>query len=93
MHEQLDVSSTNFSPPPFTHDKHAKTSSSLRPIFPRRRGFLSAPSGAIYTKYQEILTANNALDFDDLLLRTAHAFRAHPDMTQGAPGAVSVHPD
>jgi DNA helicase II / ATP-dependent DNA helicase PcrA len=31
----------------------------------------------IYAKYQALLKANNALDFDDLLLETANAFRRH----------------
>ena len=34
----------------------------------------------IYKHYQQLLTQNNALDFDDLLLMTAHAFRDHPDI-------------
>ncbi len=34
----------------------------------------------IYTKYQALLQQNNALDFDDLLLRTAQAFRDHPQV-------------
>ena len=38
------------------------------------------PSPAVYAKYQELLKQNNALDFDDLLLRTAHAFRQHQDV-------------
>ncbi len=33
----------------------------------------------IYTKYQEILTANNALDFDDLLVKTVQLMRNHPE--------------
>ena len=36
--------------------------------------------GRIYLKYQQLLQQNNALDFDDLLLRTAHALRDHPDV-------------
>jgi ATP-dependent DNA helicase UvrD/PcrA len=32
----------------------------------------------VYAKYQALLQANNALDFDDLLLRTCLALRAHP---------------
>jgi DNA helicase II / ATP-dependent DNA helicase PcrA len=34
----------------------------------------------VYAKYQQLLTQNNALDFDDLLLKTTHAFRAHADV-------------
>jgi DNA helicase-2/ATP-dependent DNA helicase PcrA len=31
----------------------------------------------VYTRYEQLLKQNNALDFDDLLLRTAQGFRAH----------------
>src|SRR5204863_6396470 len=34
----------------------------------------------VYTKYQLLLMQNSALDFDDLLLRTAHAMRDHPQL-------------
>jgi DNA helicase-2/ATP-dependent DNA helicase PcrA len=34
----------------------------------------------IYERYQQILTENNALDFDDLLLRTAFLLRDCPDV-------------
>jgi DNA helicase-2/ATP-dependent DNA helicase PcrA len=36
----------------------------------------------VYTKYQQLLDQNNALDFDDLLLRAVRAFRDHPDVLQ-----------
>jgi DNA helicase-2/ATP-dependent DNA helicase PcrA len=34
----------------------------------------------VYTRYQELLAANNALDFDDLLLVTARLFENNPDI-------------
>ncbi|HVT87307.1 MAG TPA: UvrD-helicase domain-containing protein [Tepidisphaeraceae bacterium] len=34
----------------------------------------------IYTRYQQLLNQNNALDFDDLLLRVTLSFREHPDV-------------
>lgn len=34
----------------------------------------------IYKKYEEILEKNNALDFDDLLLKTANLLRKHADV-------------
>ncbi|MFZ2487085.1 MAG: UvrD-helicase domain-containing protein [Anaerolineae bacterium] len=37
-------------------------------------------AGRIYTRYQEILRNNNALDFDDLLMETALLLRDHPDV-------------
>ena len=36
----------------------------------------------IYQQYQKTLAANNALDFDDLLLRVACLMRDHPDIRQ-----------
>jgi DNA helicase-2/ATP-dependent DNA helicase PcrA len=34
----------------------------------------------VFRKYQQMLTAANALDFDDLLLRTVQEMRAHPEI-------------
>jgi len=34
----------------------------------------------VYARYQELLAANNALDFDDLLMRTVELFSEHPDV-------------
>ncbi len=36
--------------------------------------------GRIYSEYQRILLENNALDFDDLLVKTAHLLRDRPDI-------------
>ena len=36
----------------------------------------------VYAAYQKALTENNALDFDDLLLRTAFLLRDHPEIRQ-----------
>jgi DNA helicase-2/ATP-dependent DNA helicase PcrA len=34
----------------------------------------------VYVRYQELLAANNALDFDDLLVNVVRLFRTHPDV-------------
>ena len=34
----------------------------------------------VYQRYQELLVANNALDFDDLLIYVVRLFREHPDL-------------
>ena len=34
----------------------------------------------IYRRYEKVLRENNALDFDDLLLKTLMLFKAHPDV-------------
>jgi DNA helicase-2/ATP-dependent DNA helicase PcrA len=36
----------------------------------------------VYAAYQKLLELNGGLDFDDLLMRTAFAFRDHPDILQ-----------
>ncbi|MEA2708540.1 MAG: ATP-dependent helicase UvrD/PcrA [Phycisphaerales bacterium] len=80
--KQLDVSSTNFSPSTVHGSISNAKNQLLSPAdFSRSAGdFYQRQVARIYTKYQEILKQNNALDFDDLLLRTAHAFRDHQEM-------------
>ena len=34
----------------------------------------------VYTKYEDKLHASNAMDFDDLLLKTVHLFESHPNV-------------
>jgi DNA helicase-2/ATP-dependent DNA helicase PcrA len=83
--KMLDVSSTNFSP----STVHATISNAKNQLigpeaFAQTAGdFYQRTVARVYTKYQALLNQNNALDFDDLLLRTAHAFRDHPDVLAG----------
>ena len=42
--------------------------------------FLHNTLGKIYARYQNILSENNALDFDDLLMKTAFLLRDRPDV-------------
>src|SRR5205085_9643298 len=42
--------------------------------------FYARTVARVFKKYQDLLNANNALDFDDLLLRTTLAMRDHPDL-------------
>ncbi len=42
--------------------------------------FFTKVVARLYARYQEILSANNALDFDDLLLKTAFLLRDWPDV-------------
>ncbi|MBL7214738.1 MAG: UvrD-helicase domain-containing protein [Phycisphaerae bacterium] len=44
----------------------------------RAAGFFEKNAARIYAKYQQILKQNNALDFDDLLVRTAFLLRDFP---------------
>jgi len=45
----------------------------------RGRSYFEEVVGRAYGRYQERLNTSNALDFDDLLLRTVKLFREHPD--------------
>ncbi len=44
--------------------------------------FFSKNAAKVYTRYQQILKKNNALDFDDLLVQTAFLLRDHEDVRQ-----------
>ena len=78
----LDISSTNFAPG-MVHSTISNLKNQL--ITPddaaRSAGaFFEKNIARIYGKYQSMLQANNALDFDDLLMRVVHGFREHPDV-------------
>jgi DNA helicase-2/ATP-dependent DNA helicase PcrA len=76
----LELSTTNFQPGVV----HAKISNAKNQLltpadFARSAGdFYSKTVARVYEKYQKLLEASNALDFDDLLLRTVAAFRDFP---------------
>ncbi len=44
------------------------------------KDFYSRNVAKVYRHYQKLLGQNNAMDFDDLMLRTIKAFREHPDV-------------
>jgi DNA helicase-2/ATP-dependent DNA helicase PcrA len=78
----LELSTTNF-PASVVHAKisNAKNQLLSPEDFAKSAGdFYSKVVARVYEKYQKLLNANNALDFDDLLLRTAHGFKEHPQM-------------
>ncbi len=39
-------------------------------------------AGRVYARYQELLQANNALDFDDLIMETVRLFQEHPEVLE-----------
>ncbi|HSV16712.1 MAG TPA: UvrD-helicase domain-containing protein, partial [Tepidisphaeraceae bacterium] len=78
----LDVSSTNFSPGTIHGTiSNAKNQLQTPEAFEQSaHDFYARTVARIYKKYQALLNANNALDFDDLLLRTTLAMRDHPQL-------------
>ncbi len=78
----LELSTTNFTPRTIhstisdcknkliTADQFAASSTD----------FYSKTVARVYVKYQKMLKANNALDFDDLILNVVYGFRDHPEM-------------
>ncbi len=78
----LNVSTNNF-PPSAVHAtiSNAKNRLLSSDAYARRGGdFYQRTVARIFSAYQQLLDRNNALDFDDLLLRTAQAFRDYPDV-------------
>ncbi|QOV91986.1 ATP-dependent helicase [Humisphaera borealis] len=78
----LDISSDNFSPAT-VHNAIGDAKNKL--ITPEQfaegaRDFFHKTVARVYTKYQALLKQNNALDFDDLLMRTVQAFRDVPNL-------------
>ncbi|NLE76311.1 MAG: UvrD-helicase domain-containing protein, partial [Chloroflexi bacterium] len=73
-------------------DEKAYSPQALRAGISRLKGQLLEPEqhqpgsyfeevvGRVYSRYQELLRANNALDFDDLLMQTALLLRRDPDV-------------
>ena len=44
------------------------------------QGFFEEQASKVYRRYEELLTRNSAVDFDDLLLRTVQLLRDYPDV-------------
>jgi len=78
----LEISSTNFSPST-VHSSISKLKNQLitPPDFASTAtDFYAKTVSRVYTKYQALLAQNQAMDFDDLLLRATLAFREKPDV-------------
>lgn len=79
--EDLEISTKNF-PPANTLATISNAKNEL--IGPEQfatnaDNFYDRTIAKCYTRYSEILTKNNALDFDDLMLKTVQLMRQHPD--------------
>ncbi|MBX3011809.1 MAG: UvrD-helicase domain-containing protein [Caldilineaceae bacterium] len=52
----------------------------VTPLDYRANSYFEEIAGRVYVRYQEALQINNAMDFDDLLLKTVLLFRQRPDL-------------
>jgi DNA helicase-2/ATP-dependent DNA helicase PcrA len=79
---ELELSTDNFPPAAMLAKvSEAKNEMIDAATFAQNAGdFFSRNVAKAYKKYQEILDRNKALDFDDLLLKTALLMRDHPDI-------------
>ncbi len=77
-----NVASSNFMPSRVLNaiSKFKNDLESVEDVAKRADGFYLEILAKIYKRYQEILLANNALDFDDLLVRTAYLLRDRPEV-------------
>lgn len=80
--EALDMKSENFPPAKVMGTiSNAKNDLIDADTFAKNAyDFYKKNVARIYTKYQEILLANHAVDFDDLMLYTIRLMREHPDV-------------
>ncbi len=46
----------------------------------RSRSYFEEVVGRVYERYQQLLSESNALDFDDLLMKTVQLFKASPEL-------------
>jgi DNA helicase-2/ATP-dependent DNA helicase PcrA len=83
--KRLELRTDNF-PPARIHAAISQAKNELKG--PEQYGedaagdFYARRVAAVYAEYQKVLTENNALDFDDLLLRMAFLLRDRPDIRQ-----------
>ncbi len=78
----VDLSTTNF-PASMVHGKisDAKNALQTADAYKLAAGdYLSKSIAKIYGRYQKLLEQNNALDFDDLLMKVPLSFRDHPSI-------------
>jgi DNA helicase-2/ATP-dependent DNA helicase PcrA len=78
----LELSSSNFTPSTLHGTiSNAKNQLQTAQDFARNAGdFYERLAAKVYLKYQQLLEAASALDFDDLLMRTVFGLRDHPDV-------------
>ena len=78
--KELNVDDKRFAPRSVQGAISQAKSELIAPEAYRPATYWHEVAGRVYARYQELLTANGALDFDDLLMKTALLFSQHPDV-------------
>jgi len=83
-YKELDISTSNFEPAA-VHSKIGQAKNNLidAELFARNAtDFFDRTAARLYQRYEQILAKSNALDFDDLLLRTAQLLQHDAEVRQ-----------
>jgi DNA helicase-2/ATP-dependent DNA helicase PcrA len=77
-----EVETTNFTPSRMLEviSRFKNDLEDVKSLQDRAQDYFTKVAGQIYAAYQQILASNNALDFDDLLVKTAFLLRDEPDV-------------
>ena len=82
--KQLEIAAANFSPRA-VHSAISRAKNRLlgpAEFAERAERYFDEVVAKVYAAYEQILQANQAVDFDDLLMRTAFLFRDRPEIRQ-----------
>lgn len=81
--EDLEISTKNFPPPAMLSAISNAKNELIGPeqFASEASNFYDRTVAKCYTRYEQVLKKNNALDFDDLLLRTVELMRDHREAT------------
>ena len=80
--QEVGLDPKQYAPQAITSAINAAKSTMLAPhdYAQRSRSYFEEVVGRVYERYQELLTQSNALDFDDLLMKTVQLFRSSPEV-------------
>jgi DNA helicase-2/ATP-dependent DNA helicase PcrA len=80
--QDLDLDDKKFSPNKMLNGISSAKNELITPELYGATNYISEITKRVYKRYQEILQANNAMDFDDLLMNTVLFFDERPDVLQ-----------
>jgi DNA helicase II / ATP-dependent DNA helicase PcrA len=78
----LNIDEKKFTPGKMLHGIGAAKNEMIPPDKYAAANYVSEVTKRVYKRYQELLMANNAMDFDDLLLNMVLLFEQRPDVLQ-----------